>query len=124
MGHDVLDDAGTGLVHMAPSHGHEDYQALLTLGILQDNPLINIVDENGRYTSGVEEVWGKEAGERLVGKEVLFGGNKGVLSLLEENGSQKLLKIERYRHRYPYDWRTGKPLIIRYEIECLNTRGN
>lgn len=113
MGNDVLEDAGTGLVHMAPAHGHEDYQALQSKGILRHNPLISIVDENGRYTPGVEEVWGKEAGARLVGKEVLFGGNKEVLSMLEENGSERLLKVERYRHRYPYDWRTGKPLIIR-----------
>jgi isoleucyl-tRNA synthetase len=111
---DVLDDAGTGLVHMAPSHGHEDYQAFLSLGLLQDNPLINIVDPQGRYNSEVETLCGKDVGSRLVGLEVLFKGNKEILTLLEEAGpGNRLLGVERHRHRYPYDWRTKKPLIIR-----------
>jgi len=111
---EVLDDAGTGLVHMAPSHGHEDYQAFLSLGLLQNNPLINIVDSQGRYTTEVEALCGKDAGARLAGLEVLFKGNKEVLTLLEEAGSgNRLLGVERHRHRYPYDWRTKKPLIIR-----------
>lgn len=114
MGHEVLDDAGTGLVHMAPSHGHEDYQSFLSLGLLQKSPLINIVDGQGRYTSEVEALCGKEIGARLVGLEVLFKGNKEVITLLEEAGpGNRLLGIERHRHRYPYDWRTKKPLIIR-----------
>ncbi|KAG9052648.1 isoleucine-tRNA ligase [Serendipita sp. 407] len=114
-GHEVLDDAGTGLVHMAPSHGHEDYQSFLSRGLLQNNPLINIVDAHGRYTSAVQDVWGKAVAQRLVGLEVLFKGNKEVLALLEEDKSDgtKLLGIEKYRHRYPYDWRTKKPMIIR-----------
>lgn len=114
IGDNVLDDAGTGLVHMAPSHGHEDYQSFLELGLLQNNPLINIVDSQGRYTVGVEDVCSEDVAKKLVGLEVLFKGNKEVLSLLEERGSGSyLLGVERYRHRYPYDWRTGKPLIIR-----------
>ena len=114
IGDNVLDDAGTGLVHMAPSHGHEDYQAFLSRGLLQNNPLINIVDSQGRYTSAVEEVCDKNVAARLVGLEVLFKGNKEVLTLLEEMGSgSHLLGMEKCRHRYRYDWRTGQPLIIR-----------
>jgi len=114
MGNEVLDDAGTGLVHMAPSHGHEDYQSFLSLGLLQNNPLINIVDSQGRYTPEVESLYGKDVGARLIGLEVLFKGNKEVLTLLEEAGpGSRLLGVEKHRHRYPYDWRTKKPLIIR-----------
>lgn len=112
---DVLDDAGTGLVHMAPSHGHEDYQALLTRGLLHDNPLINIVDATGRYTTATVDACGEKVGQRLVGLEVLYKGNKEVLSILEEmnQGGTRLLAVEKHRHRYAYDWRTKKPLIIR-----------
>ncbi|KAG8811403.1 isoleucine-tRNA ligase [Serendipita sp. 399] len=80
-----------------------------------NNPLINIVDAHGRYTSGVQDVWGKEVGQRLVGLEVLFKGNKEVLDLLggDKSDGTKLLGIEKYRHRYAYDWRTKQPLIIR-----------
>lgn len=108
----VLDNAGTGIIHMAPAHGHEDYQAFLTHGLLQNNPLISIIDSNGRYTRAVEDIWGNASGSRLVGLDVFGRGNKEVLSLLEGDGGS-LLGVEKYRHRYPYDWRTGKPLIIR-----------
>jgi isoleucyl-tRNA synthetase len=114
IGEDVLDDAGTGLVHMAPSHGHEDYQSFLSHGLLHNNPLISLVDADGRYTNAINDVWGPEAAAILAGAEVLFKGNKEVLRLLEEKGKNEiLLAVEKHRHRYPYDARTKQPLIIR-----------
>ncbi|PVG04524.1 isoleucyl-tRNA synthetase [Serendipita vermifera] len=114
IGQDVLDDAGTGLVHMTPSHGHEDYQSFLLHGLLQNNPLISLVDADGRYTQAIADVWGTEAAATLVGTEVLFKGNKEVLRLLEAKGKgEVLLGVEKHRHRYPYDARTKQPLIIR-----------
>lgn len=125
MGQEVLDDAGTGLVHMAPSHGHEDYQAFLSRGLLQTYPLINIVDAQGRYTSEVNTLCGQEIGARLVGLEVLFKGNKEILAMLEEAGpGNRLLGVERHRHRYPYDWRTKKPLIIRATAQWFADLGD
>src|SRR5690606_18544524 len=46
-----------------------------------------------------------------VGKEVLFGGTKAVLELMKEKGS--LISVAKYVHKYPYDWRTKMPIIVR-----------
>lgn len=49
--------------------------------------------------------------ERLIGKEVLGDGTGAVIDLLREHG--KLLKEVEVAHKYPYDWRTKKPVIFR-----------
>lgn len=48
--------------------------------------------------------------ERLVGKNVLDEGGKAIVEILRELGVLK--KVERYKHKYPYDWKTGKPIIM------------
>jgi isoleucyl-tRNA synthetase len=48
--------------------------------------------------------------ERLADKEVLKEGNKEVLRMLEERAS--VLRVDEYKHRYPYDWKTNKPVIL------------
>jgi isoleucyl-tRNA synthetase len=63
----------------------------------------NAVDNEGKFT--------KEAGE-FAGMNVLTDGSKAVVDALKQRGL--LLKVERYKHSYPYDWRTKEPVIIRY----------
>lgn len=95
----VTDDSGTGLVHTAPGHGMEDFDVCRKYGIAAFCP----VDEDGVFTP--------EAGDHFNGKHVLGDGNDAVVSALRHNGA--LLREEKYHHRYPYDWRTKSPLIIR-----------
>jgi len=95
----ITTESGTGLVHTAPGHGQEDY---LT-GLKYNLDLLSPVDDVGKFTI--------EAGERFVGKKVLGDGNTEVISALDEAGI--LLKLEDYEHKYPYDWRTKKPTIVR-----------
>ena len=94
----VTGDSGTGLVHIAPGHGAEDYNACLKYGFEAYCP----VDEHGKMM--------EECGERLAG---LFyeDANLEVLKILEEEGV--LLKEEDIVHSYPHDWRTHKPVIFR-----------
>ena len=94
----VTDSDGTGLVHIAPGHGEDDYLACLKYGIKPYCP----VDSHGKLT--------EDCGPRLAG---LFyeDANKVVLDILRENGS--LLKEEDIVHSYPHDWRTHKPVIFR-----------
>lgn len=89
---------GTGIVHIAPGHGEDDYNACLKYGIKPYCP----VDEHGKLT--------EDCGPRLTG---LFyeDANKVVLDILKENGC--LLKEEDIVHSYPHDWRTHKPVIFR-----------
>jgi isoleucyl-tRNA synthetase len=103
--------SGTGLVHTAPAHGSEDYGVFNKLDIFKGKEIPTLVDDDGLFTEGIRDVWGPEAAEVLVGKEVLYGGNKAVLKLLEEHGN--LVSASTFKHRYPYDWKTDKPVIVR-----------
>lgn len=98
MGDYVTTDSGTGLVHTAPGHGQEDYIIGQNYGLA----ILSPVDGNGRFT--------EEAGE-FAGLRVLDEGNEAVIRALEQAGV--LLKEEAYAHKYPYDWRTKKPVILR-----------
>ncbi|KAI1947522.1 isoleucine-tRNA ligase [Ophidiomyces ophidiicola] len=99
----VTDESGSGLVHCAPGHGMEDYEVCLKHGI----PAFAPVDGEGRFTDAAVP----SNPSLLSGKSVLAEGNKTVISHLEEKGW--LLRKHRYRHKYPYDWRSKMPVIIR-----------
>ncbi|MCS6813339.1 MAG: isoleucine--tRNA ligase, partial [Cyanobacteria bacterium] len=95
----ITTDSGTGLVHTAPGHGQEDYLVGQRYGL----PLLSPVDDDGNFTA--------EAGSQFQGLNVLKEGNTAVIEALAAAGA--LLKEEAYVHKYPYDWRTKKPVIYR-----------
>lgn len=98
LGDYVTTESGTGLVHTAPGHGQEDYGVGQHYGLAVLSP----VDGNGCFTD--------EAGP-FAGMNVLKDGNEAVIQALQKAGA--LLKEEAYIHKYPYDWRTKKPVILR-----------
>lgn len=94
----VTADSGTGLVHTAPDHGVDDFNACAKYGIHPFAP----VDEKGiMHLDNDPELNG------------LFyeKANDKVVEILEGNGH--LLKEEDIVHSYPHDWRTDKPIIFR-----------
>ena len=95
----VTKDTGTGIVHTAPGHGVDDY----TTGIKNNLDIFSPVDKYGKFTDDVR-------GE-LQGLSVLNEGNLKVIELLDNENY--LFFSEDYNHKYPYDWRTGKPTIFR-----------
>jgi len=99
----VSSSSGSGLVHLAPGHGKDDYLLCLQHGIEAFAPL----DDEGRFTSDASP----EDPDLLLGKEVLGDGNRAVLDYLAER--QSLLEIHKYKHKYPYDWRSKQPVIVR-----------
>ncbi|PSB11395.1 isoleucine--tRNA ligase [Pleurocapsa sp. CCALA 161] len=101
----ITTESGTGLVHTAPGHGQEDYITGQKYGL----PILSPVDDGGKFT----EEAGKFAGLQVVakGNEKVSQGNQAIIDALQEAGA--LLKHEEYPHKYPYDWRTGKPTIFR-----------
>lgn len=111
----VTVETGTGLVHSAPAHGAEDYGTFRDAGLLHSQHLVCPVDNDGRFTEEILSLAkNPEHGQRLIGKEVLYGGTKEILSILHEAGV--LVAEKKIKHKYPYDWKTGKPIIVRYVI--------
>jgi isoleucyl-tRNA synthetase len=92
----VSTDEGTGIVHLAPAFGQEDF----AVGRAQGWPLWKPVGDDGRFTDdGPEAVRGmfvKDADPRIVED-------------LRERGL--LLRSETYEHAYPFCWRCGTPLL-------------
>lgn len=107
----VTADSGTGLVHSAPAHGHDDYDAFKAAGISIDE-LRCPIDDDGCFTTDVVSFSGNAGADALVGKPVFGAGSKEMVQFLKAEGV--LLAQEKIEHRYPCDWRTKQPIIIRY----------
>lgn len=106
----VTAESGTGLVHCAPAHGTEDYLAFLALDPTSfKSGLLCHVDGEGKFTNDIAEVVGDSAAKELTGQDIMKAGSRSMLGLLKAAGA--LVKVQRVRHRYPYDWKTGEPVI-------------
>lgn len=99
----VTADSGTGLVHCAPGHGMDDYLVCLARGIEAFAP----VDGAGRFT---DQAFPSDP-SRFSGQHVQKEGNRCILDFLEEQGH--VLNRHKYVHKYPVDWRTKQPIIVR-----------
>ncbi|MBM5815626.1 MAG: isoleucine--tRNA ligase, partial [Cyanobacteria bacterium K_Offshore_surface_m2_239] len=94
----ITTESGTGLVHTAPGHGVDDFLTGRAHGL----GVLCPVDEGGTLTD--------EAGP-FAGLNVLKDANPAIIQALRDSGT--LLAEQAYAHRYPYDWRTKKPVIFR-----------
>ena len=91
----VTTDDGTGIVHIAPAYGEDDYE----LCRKNDVPVLSLVDGDGNYTEG-----------RWLGRNI-WETNKEIAKTLLEEG--RALKIEYIRHEYPHCHRCGTKLMYR-----------
>ncbi|MGY6410648.1 MAG: isoleucine--tRNA ligase [Alkalilacustris sp.] len=103
-GEHVTDDAGTGFVHTAPSHGDDDYQIGRKYGL----PMTHNVLEDGSFRPDLPFFGGKVI-VTPKGKE--GDANAAVIAKLQEVGA--LLARGRLKHSYPHSWRSKAPLIFR-----------
>lgn len=94
----VTTDEGTGLVHMAPAYGEDDFFALQAAGL---DVLVDPVDAEGRFTEAVPDVAGLNVKD----------ADPILIDLLRNRG--KLYRAERIRHPYPFCYRTDTPLIYK-----------
>lgn len=105
----VTEEAGTGFVHTAPSHGVEDYQVWLASG-RRDIP--DVVDADGAYLHAVPLFGGLKVLETEGKKTGRFGpANPAVVERLVEVGA--LLARGRLEHSYPHSWRSKAPILYR-----------
>jgi isoleucyl-tRNA synthetase len=95
----VTADAGTGLVHIAPGHGQDDYQ----LGKEHGLEILAPVDDRGCLTA--------EAGVPELTGQYVFKANPLVINILKERGL--LFAQEEYKHDYPHCWRSKTPIVFR-----------
>lgn len=90
---------GTGVVHIAPGFGQDDFDACRACN--EHFPVVCPVDEAGKFTAEVPDYQGKQ----------VFETNEPIMQWLKENGL--LVKKEQYTHSYPFCWRTDTPLIYK-----------
>ncbi|MBX3434905.1 MAG: isoleucine--tRNA ligase [Pirellulales bacterium] len=107
----VTTDSGTGLVHIAPAFGEDDFSVLTlqrTLFAIQGNTpnLLNCVAPNGKFT--------EEAPEFVRGRWVK-DCDKDIIRNLKERGL--LFHQEQYLHDYPFCWRAEEDPLIQYPRE-------
>ncbi|HKG57727.1 MAG TPA: class I tRNA ligase family protein, partial [Candidatus Limnocylindrales bacterium] len=94
---EVGEDEGTGIVHIAPGCGAEDFQLGKKLGL----PVIAPLDESGVVLDGFGSLSGRDVRDLT----------DPVVEHLRREG--RFYRLESYRHRYPHCWRCGTPLVFR-----------
>lgn len=91
----VTMDSGTGIVHIAPTFGQDDYE----VGLKYDLPVLNPVDENGCYSVGPWQ------GRLVVDPEL-------EIDIIKYLGERDMIyKKQKMNHNYPHCWRCKTPLI-------------
>ncbi|PZM84799.1 isoleucine--tRNA ligase [Candidatus Gracilibacteria bacterium] len=95
-GHHVTTESGTGIVHIAPAYGEDDYQ----IGKEKDLGFFSHISDSGKTEYLLEDngVW-------------VFDFNEMVLEKLKKSG--EIVKISTINHSYPHCWRSGVPLIYK-----------
>ena len=88
-------ESGTGIVHIAPAYGEDDFE----LAQRNNIPVIHVIDDNGYYTDS-----------KYKGLEV-WGNNKFIAKDLKEKGA--VWKIEYIRHEYPFNPRSKQRIMYR-----------
>ena len=96
----VTDASGTGIVHMAPAHGEDDYRVCRENGI----SFVSVVNGQGRYTDEVADFAGR----------FVKDCDLDIVKMLSEQGL--LYSKEKYEHSYPFCWRCKSPLLY-YAME-------
>ncbi|MEL6711862.1 MAG: isoleucine--tRNA ligase [Pseudomonadota bacterium] len=93
----VTSENGTGIVHMAPGFGEDDHK----LCVANNIKVVCPINDAGVFTNEVRDFAGK----------LVFDSIPEVIRILKEQ--KKIVKIEPYKHNYPFCWRTDTPIIYR-----------
>lgn len=126
----VSQGSGSGLVHLAPGHGADDYNVCLRHGIQPFAP----VDDQGCFTGDALS----ENPKLLTGLPVQGAGTEKVLDILrsmeafEKNSAGNEVQVTKsyilathaYTHKYPIDWRTKQPVITRATAQWFANVGH
>jgi len=103
MGDFVEEGSGSGIVHLAPAFGQDDFDVCIQQNIISIEEVGDYcpLDENGKFIAPVIEYQGENC----------ISTNPKIIERLKQEG--KLLKKDNYKHSYPHCWRTDTPLIYK-----------
>jgi isoleucyl-tRNA synthetase len=104
---EVGEDEGTGIVHIAPGCGAEDFQLGKSLGL----PIVAPLDESGVFLDGFGALSGRDVRDSV----------EPIVEHLK--ATDRFYRLEPYLHRYPHCWRCGTPLVFRLVDEWYISMG-
>jgi isoleucyl-tRNA synthetase len=116
----ITTEDGTGVVHIAPTFGADDFRAARENGI----PAVMVTDNNGKlqplvnrqakFVDEVTDFAGRYVKEEFYSDEELNSGDfksTDVLIAIKLKEDNKAFDVKKYEHSYPHCWRTDKPVL-------------
>ncbi len=104
----VTTEDGTGIVHIAPSFGADDFK----VAKLNDIGALTLVDRQGRFTEEMGEYAGRYVkAEYAADYDPAKEDNVDIDIIVKLKKENRAFKTEKYEHSYPHCWRTDKPII-------------
>ena len=104
----VSQEEGTGIVHLAPAYGEDDY----ALSLEYEVDFVDVVDENGYYLPEMaEKLYALGVRDTDENGIEIWAGNKFIAKVLEEKGI--VHKIEYIKHEYPFNPRSKQRIMYR-----------
>ena len=103
----VSTEDGTGIVHIAPSFGADDFRVAKQNGIGS----LTLVDKSGKFIDGCGEFSGRYVKNEYDPNYVEGTDSVDVDIAVKLKAENKAFKIEKYEHSYPHCWRTDKPVL-------------
>jgi isoleucyl-tRNA synthetase len=100
----VTTEDGTGIVHMAPAFGADDYKT----GQKHNLGILTLVDRQGKFVEGTGEFSGRYVKNYKDDPEYV---DVNVDIAVKLKLDSKAFKVEKYEHSYPHCWRTDKPIL-------------
>lgn len=108
LGDFVTTEDGTGIVHIAPSFGADDFKVAKQYGI----GALTLVDKTGRFTENMGEFAGRFVkAEYAQDNDPQKDENVDVDIIVKLKKENRAFKTEKYEHSYPHCWRTDKPIL-------------
>ena len=110
LGDFVTTDDGTGIVHIAPAFGADDFKVGKKYGI----GILTLVDRQGKFVDGLGEFSNRHVKNYTDDPQYQDVNVDICVKLKKEN---RAFKVEKYEHSYPHCWRTDKPILY-YPLEA------
>lgn len=104
LGDFVTTEDGTGIVHIAPAFGADDYK----VGKKYNIGILTMVDRQGKFVDGLGEFSNRYVKNYKDEKDYVDVNVDIAVKLKKEN---RAFKVEKYEHSYPHCWRTDKPVL-------------